>query len=468
MKNDKDCNYKYTDKQTNITTKITLSEQLLKVLQDELDESYITINKIQSIPFEELLKINNSLAKIQYIFNKKSDLINQFLLNLSMSGYNICGYGIISIINNENYGFIRSEENGYISSNDNVFLPSKIITRYGLRDGDHIRYLTKSFQNQEKRTSVHEVTHIHEYLSNEEIVTERRLFNEITPDYPNERFNLSIKNSNIKYANINTLRMIDIFCPIGKGQRGLIVAPPKSGKTTVFHDIAEAISKNYENTITLVLLVSERPEEITEAKRRLGKKSKIFYADFNEAPIKHIQVTQLCINYAKRLLELKKDVVIFLDSVTRLARSYNATTMNSGRSLSGGVDASALYQAKTIFGSARNSLYGSITVLATCLIDTGSKMDEVIFEEFKGTGNMEIILNRTIAEQGIFPAIDIQKSSTRRIDLLYARHKITIIYKLREFLQNLKNNDAIKVMISKFKETNNNNELFEKISNMNN
>ena len=488
--NNSNNNNKSKNFNNNATTyeKIVLTDDFLQKITDKFDNTCISIDKIQNISFENLVVISKKLFNNADNFNQKSDLVNYILLRLSISEYRICGYGVINIINNENYGFVRSRVNGYIASNDNVFISSKIVAQYKLRNGDEIRY-TAHMQVPDKRVSVCTVTHIHGLTIEQCLSKTRRLFNEITSEYPNQRFCLSENSYKTKYANKNTLRMVDLFCPIGKGQRGLIVAPPKSGKTLVFHDIAEAISEGYPDTKIIVILVSERPEEITETERRLGlgKNTKIFYADFSKTPMQHIQVANLGINYAKRLLEIGHEVVIFLDSVTRLARSYNSTTTNSGRSLSGGVDASALYQTKAnFFGIARNSiedtnkLKGSITIIATCLVETGSKMDDIIHEELKGTGNMEIVLSRDTAEKGIFPAIDIAKSSTRRIDLLYPDHKVEAIYQLRELIKELmrkmksndrtldKNNDRndtmVKFILSKFSETKDNNELLSRIS----
>ena len=444
--------------------KFNITKQLIERFIDSVDKEYISLNKIQAVPFEELFDIYTNITTYDENFNQKSDLVNQIIFIFSSLGYKTCGYGIVNLV--ETYGFIRAENNGYIASNDNVFISSKLIIQYRIRDGDYIRYTTKIFHETEKRISVGIVTHIHGYESNNLQIRRRRLFNEIVAEYPRERFKLSDHENTYKTEvnNINTLRMLDIFAPIAKGQRCLVVAPPKSGKTIIIQNIASSIANNYPEIIIVVLLISERPEEITEVKRKLGDCAVIFYADFCATPAKHVQVAELCISYARRLFELEKNVVLFIDSATRLARAYNSMITNSTRSLSGGVDPTTLLKLKASCGAARNSKFGSFTIIVTCLIDTGSRMDEIIYQELKGTGNMELELSIIIAAAGIFPAINIHKSGTRRDDLLYPKYKIDIINKLKGFLANLKNEDALKVMFSKFKETKDNNSLFEKIA----
>ena len=452
---------------------IKISTELYNRVKDNIDNTYICLDNIQKIHFEELSEIYNFIFNIKYIFKRKSDLVNEFIIRLLDNGYSICGNGILSILND--YGFIRSEYNGFITSEDNVFVSSKLCNYYGLRSGDYIKYIVFHRSKEEKRLSARDITHIHGIpIKNMKI---RKLFDEITPEYPKEKFklteNLDQLSPNAEYA----LRLIDMVAPFGKGQRMLISAEPKSGKTMLLHFLIESIIYNHDETDVVLLLISERPEEITDVKKKIKKildkkgihtnkqrNIRVFYADFTKKPNIQVDLAELCVKYVESLFTLGRHVALFIDSLTRLTRAFNNVASNSGRSLSGGVDANALYRAKSMFGRARNTLYeGSVTVSGTGLTGTKSRMDELIITEFIGTGNSEINLSRKIADKGIFPAIDIPESGTRRTDKLCTMRN-DAMYKFRSFSQNMTNINALKIMLAKLKEIPDNEKICEDLS----
>ncbi len=362
--------------------------------------------------------------------------------------------GILEVLE-DGFGFIRSDN--YLSGSEDIYVSASQIRRFSLKTGDFVTGFIRPPKGTEKFRSLMYVATINSL--DPEVVKRRTHFEDLTPVYPNKR---------IKLGNTSTsLRIIDLLSPIGKGQRGMIVSPPKAGKTTLLKDVALSIQEHNPDLHLIVLLVDERPEEVTDIKEAvLGKNSEVIYSTFDEMPDKHKKVSEMVLERAKRLVECGYDVVILMDSLTRLARAYNLTCTPSGRTLSGGLDPSSLYMPKRFFGAARNTKEsGSLTILATALVDTGSKMDDVIFEEFKGTGNMEVVLNRNLQERRIFPAIDFIKSGTRKDDLLLTPTEIDAVTKIRSGLNGLKSDQAIETLIHTFKRTKTNEELIEVLFN---
>lgn len=361
--------------------------------------------------------------------------------------------GILEIMDDKNFGFLRSEN--YLPGQDDVFVSNFQIKKYDLRTGDIVEGHKKIQKANEKFPALLTVEKINNTKATNNL--QRRRFEKLTPIFPNEKISLSKENENDEKA----LRIMDILCPIGKGQRGLIVSPPKAGKTTLLKMIAKSIQKNCKNIHIMILLVDERPEEVTDMKEEVkGKNVDIIYSTFDEMPERHRRVSEMVIERAKRLVEQKEDVIILLDSITRLTRAYNLLTPTSGRTLSGGLDPNGLYMPKRFFGAARNMKEGgSLTILATALIDTGSKMDDVIYEEFKGTGNMELVLNRKLQERRVFPAIDIQKSGTRREDLLLLSSELKTANIIHRLINDQNKEEGIEMILDMFSKTKSNNEF---------
>ena len=358
--------------------------------------------------------------------------------------------GILDILP-DGYGFLRGEN--FLSSEKDVYISMVQIRRFRLDTGDIVKGISR-FREGEKFPSLIFVGEVNG--EHPEKAMKRKRFDELTPIYPNER--LKLETTSNEYAT----RIIDLMCPIGKGQRGMIVAPPKVGKTTLLKKVANAISTNNPEVELIVLLIDERPEEVTDMKRSI--KGQVIYSTFDEMPEHHVKVAEMVLERAKRITEHNKDVVILLDSITRLARAYNLVMPSSGKTLSGGLDPAALHKPKKFFGAARNiENGGSLTILATALIETGSRMDDVIFEEFKGTGNMEVHLDRKLSEKRIFPAIDINKSGTRREDLLLTKPELETVFALRKALNNLPVADVTEQIISQITKTKNNEEFIEKM-----
>ena len=358
--------------------------------------------------------------------------------------------GILEVLP-DGYGFLRGEN--YLSSDKDVYISPIQIRRFRLDTGDMIKGISRCKEG-EKFPSLIFVGEVNG--EHPEKAARRKRFDELTPIYPNERLKLETKSND--YA----MRIIDLISPIGKGQRGMIVAPPKVGKTTLLKKIANSITENNPDVELIVLLIDERPEEVTDMKRSI--KGQVIYSTFDELPEHHVKVAEMVLERAKRIIEQNKDVVILLDSITRLARAYNLVIPSSGRTLSGGIDPSALHKPKKFFGAARNiENGGSLTILATALIETGSRMDDVIFEEFKGTGNMEVHLDRKLSEKRIFPAIDINKSGTRREDLLLEGKELETVFALRKALNSMPVADVTEQIISQMVQTKNNKEFLDKI-----
>ena len=350
-------------------------------------------------------------------------------------------HGIIEVLP-DGYGFIRSDN--YLPGENDVYVSPSQIRRFGLKTGDIISGNTRIKTQAEKFSALLYLTKINGVSPSE--ATKRANFEDMTPIFPNERLRLENGQSS------TAMRIVDLLSPIGKGQRGMIVSPPKAGKTTLLKQVAQSVLKNNPEMHLLILLIDERPEEVTDIKEAItGENVEVIYSTFDELPEHHRRVSEMVIERAKRLVEHKKDVMILLDSITRLARAYNLTVPPSGRTLSGGLDPAALHMPKRIFGAARNMREGgSLTILATALVDTGSKMDDVIYEEFKGTGNMELVLDRKLQEKRVFPAIDIPKSGTRREDLLLSSEEQEAVYTMRKALNGMKPDEAVDNILNKF------------------
>ena len=362
--------------------------------------------------------------------------------------------GILEVMS-DGYGFIRSDN--YLPGEADVYVSPSQIRKFNLKTGDIITGNIRVKTQQEKFCALLYVTKINGYTPAE--AARRMNFEDMTPIFPDERLHLENGKSSV------AMRIVDLLSPIGKGQRGMIVSPPKAGKTTLLKQTALALLKNNPEMHILILLIDERPEEVTDMKESItGKNVEVIYSTFDELPEHHKRVSEMVIERAKRLVEHKKDVVILLDSITRLARAYNLTVPPSGRTLSGGLDPAALHMPKRFFGAARNMREGgSLTILATALVDTGSKMDDVVYEEFKGTGNMELVLDRKLQEKRVFPAIDIPKSGTRREDLLLTKDEQDAVYILRKALNGLKPDEAVDNILNMFARTNNNAEFVEQV-----
>jgi len=363
------------------------------------------------------------------------------------------GYGVLDILT-EGYGFLRSN---YVSGPDDIYVSPSQIKRFDLREGDTIVGQIRPPKENENYFALLKVESVN--AQDPEKARERTVFENLTPLYPQERITLETPSGDI------CARLIDLIAPVGKGQRALIVAPPKTGKTILLQKVANSVTANYPEIVLMVLLVDERPEEVTDMQRSV--KGEVVYSTFDEPPKQHVRVAELVIQKAKRLVEQEYDVVILLDSVTRLARAYNLIMPTSGKVLSGGIDANTLHHPKRFFGAARNvEEGGSLTILATALIETGSKMDEVIFEEFKGTGNMELRLTRELAERRIFPAIDINRSGTRKEELLLSEKELKMIWSLRDYLNRQNVKEPIEAVIEVMRKTENNQQFLNIISHL--
>ncbi len=382
---------------------------------------------------------------------RKQELIFRIEQTLLDSDVPLQGEGVLEILP-EGYGFLRSQDWSYLNGPDDIYVSPSQIKRFDLRTGDTISGQVRPPKEWEKFLALLKVERINGDAP--DLATQRPTFDNLKPRYPDERLRLERSDSDV------SMRIMDLMAPLGKGQRGLIVAPPRAGKTILLQKIANAIVENHPEVSVIVLLIDERPEEVTDMQQNvLG--AEVVSSTFDESADRHVQVAAMVIEKAKRLVEHGKDVVILLDSITRLARAHNVVIPNSGKILSGGVDAQALHKPKRFFGAARNiDGGGSLTIVATALIETGSRMDEVIFEEFKGTGNMELVLDRKIADRRVFPAIDIQKSGTRREDLLLDTEETNRVYLLRNFLADMPPDESITFLIQRMARTKTNREFF--------
>lgn len=414
-----------------------------------------TIEELKLKPLTQLIKIAEGLGIENPQEFRRQDLMFEILkAQVSQGGY-ILFTGILEIMPEGGYGFLRSFDEGFSDSKNNTYVSQSQIYKFALRNGDIVTGQVRLPRDQEKYYALLKIEAVN-YMSLEEMKN-RPLFDNLTPLFPTEQLKLEYEPTKV------TGRMLDLFSPIGKGQRALIVAPPRTGKTELMKELAHGISKNHPEVELLVLLIDERPEEVTDMQRSV--KGQVFSSTFDLPASNHMRIAEIVLERAKREVENGKDVVILLDSITRLARAYNATTPSSGKVLSGGVDANALHKPKRFFGAARNiEQGGSLTIIATALIETGSKMDEVIFEEFKGTGNSEIVLARSIAERRIYPAFDILKSGTRKDDLLLGKDKLTKVWMLRSVMQQMDDIEALGFIYDKMKQTKDNEEFLNKMN----
>ncbi len=385
--------------------------------------------------------------------SRKQEVIAAIVRKQAKAGEDIYGEGTLEILQ-DGFGFLRSADSSYLAGPDDIYVSPSQIRRFNLRTGDSIAGKIRPPKDGERYFAMLKVDQIN--FSEPNSKKHKILFENLTPLFPDERLKLERGNGSTEDL---TARVIDLVAPIGKGQRALVVSPPKAGKTLVLQNIAQSISANNPDVVLIVLLIDERPEEVTEMQRLVN--GEVVASTFDEPPSRHVQVAEMVIEKAKRLVEHKKDVVILLDSITRLARAYNTIVPSSGKVLTGGVDAHALERPKRFFGAARNiEEGGSLSIIATALIDTGSKMDEVIYEEFKGTGNQELHLERKIAEKRIYPAINIRRSATRREELLMAEDELQRVWILRKLLHDMDDIAAIEFMIDKLKDVKTNEEFF--------
>ena len=388
---------------------------------------------------------------------RKQDLMFSILKAMAEDGEEITGSGTIEVLP-DGFGFLRSAEANYLAGPDDIYISPNQVRKNGLRTGDTVEGEIRAPKDGERYFALTKLISVN--FDAPEAVRHRVNFDNLTPLYPEERLRLEIDDPTIKDK---TGRILDVVAPLGKGQRCLIVAPPRVGKTIMMQNIAKAISANHPEVYLIVLLIDERPEEVTDMQRTVN--GEVVSSTFDEPATRHVQVAEMVIEKAKRLVEHKKDVVILLDNITRLGRAYNTVVPSSGKVLTGGVDANALQRPKRFFGAARNiEEGGSLTIISTSLIDTGSKMDEVIFEEFKGTGNAEIVLDRKVADKRVFPAIDIGKSGTRKEELLVEKTKLSKMWVLRRILMQMGTVDAMEFLLDKLKGSKSNDEFFESMN----
>lgn len=413
----------------------------------------MNLTDLKTKPIEELIDIAKEMGLENLARSRKQDVIFNILKRHAKSGEDIYGDGVLEILQ-DGFGFLRSADSSYLAGPDDIYVSPSQIRRFNLRTGDLIAGKIRPPKEGERYFALLKVAEIN--FDKPENSRNKILFENLTPLFPDQRLKLEAGNGSTEDL---TGRMIDLVSPIGKGQRGLIVAPPKAGKTIMMQHIAQSIIRNNPECHMIVLLIDERPEEVTEMQRSV--RGEVVASTFDEPPTRHVQVAEMVIEKAKRLVEHKKDVIILLDSITRLARAYNTIVPSSGKVLTGGVDAHALERPKRFFGAARNiEEGGSLSIIATALIDTGSKMDEVIYEEFKGTGNLELHLDRKIAEKRIYPAINIRRSGTRREDLLMAEDEMQRVWILRKLLHDMEDVNATEFLVSKLKDFKSNDEFF--------
>jgi transcription termination factor Rho len=394
---------------------------------------------------------------------RKQEILFAILKKLAEKNEQITATGVLEVLQ-DGFGFLRAIESNYLPGPDDIYVSPSQIRRFGLRTGDSVEGEIRGPKDAERYFALLKVNKIN--YEDPEKVRNKIAFDNLTPLYPNERIKLEIESTKIEKKPDNTARLIDLVSPIGKGQRALIVSPPRAGKTIILQNIAQSITANHPECFLMVLLIDERPEEVTDMQRSV--KGEVVSSTFDEPASRHVAVAEMVIEKAKRLVEHKKDVVILLDSITRLGRAYNAVIPSSGKVLTGGVDANALQRPKRFFGAARNvEEGGSLTIISTALVDTGSRMDEVIFEEFKGTGNSELILDRKVADKRIYPALDITRSGTRREELLFEKDDLAKMNVLRRIISPMGTMDGIEFLISKLKNTKNNADFFDSMNKTN-
>ncbi|MBA4416816.1 MAG: transcription termination factor Rho [Syntrophus sp. (in: bacteria)] len=412
------------------------------------------LNDLKRKRIGELTQIAKDLNIDNAAGLRKQELIFAILQAFVDKNESVYGEGVLEVLS-EGFGFLRSTDSNYLPGPDDIYISPSQIKRFGLRTGDTTSGQIRPPKDNEKYFALLKVETIN--FDDPSVAKDKIIFDNLTPIYPNERIELETKSDNL------STRVMDLFTPIGKGQRGLIVAPPRTGKTMLLQHIANSITKNHKEVHLIVLLIDERPEEVTDMMRSVN--GEVISSTFDEPATRHVQVAEIVIEKAKRLVEHKKDVVILLDSITRLARAYNTVVPSSGKILSGGIDASAMQKPRRFFGAAKNiEEGGSLTIVATALIDTGSRMDEVIFEEFKGTGNMEIYLDRKLAEKRVFPAIDINKSGTRKEELLLENGDLSRIWLLRKVLQPMNQVEAMEFLLEKLADVDSNKDFLYSMS----
>jgi transcription termination factor Rho len=415
------------------------------------------LQELKSKTATDLLAFAESVSVENASVMRKQELMFAILKNLAAQEVEIIGEGVVELLQ-DGFGFMRSAQANYLPGPDDIYISPSQIRRFSLKTGDTVEGPIRGPKEGERYFALLKVNTIN--FEDPEKIRHKVHFDNLTPLYPNERFKMELE---VPAGKDMSPRVIDLVTPLGKGQRGLIVAPPRTGKTVLLQNIAHSITANHPECYLIVLLIDERPEEVTDMQRSV--RGEVVSSTFDEPAVRHVQVAEMVIEKAKRLVEHGRDVVILLDSITRLGRAYNTVVPSSGKVLTGGVDANALQRPKRFFGAARNiEEGGSLTIIATALIDTGSRMDEVIFEEFKGTGNSEIVLDRKIADKRIYPAMDILKSGTRKEDLLVPRQDLQKVFVLRRILAPMGTTDAIEFLIDKLKQTKNNGDFFDSMN----
>src|SRR5689334_22096688 len=413
----------------------------------------MNLTELKQKPITELLELAEQMGIENMARSRKQDVIFSLLKKHAKSGEEISGDGVLEILQ-DGFGFLRSADASYLAGPDDIYISPSQIRRFNLRTGDYITGRIRPPKEGERYFALLKVDNINDEPP--EASKNKVLFENLTPLFPRKMFHLERGNGSSEDI---TGRILDLIAPVGRGQRGMIVSQPKAGKTMMLQNVAQAIVQNYPEAHLIILLIDERPEEVTEMQR--GVRAEVISSTFDEPAVRHVQVAEMVIERAKRLVEHKKDVIILLDSITRLARAYNTVVPSSGKVLTGGVDANALQRPKRFFGAARNvEEGGSLTILATALVETGSKMDEVIYEEFKGTGNLELQLDRRIAEKRVFPAININKSGTRREELLTSEDELQRMWILHKLLDPMDEIAAIEFLLDKLKDTKTNDEFF--------
>ena len=415
------------------------------------------LQELKSKTPTELLAFADELEVENASTMRKQELMFAILKNLAAQDVEIVGEGVVEVLQ-DGFAFLRSPDANYLPGPDDIYVSPSQIRRFSLRTGDTVEGMIRSPKDGERYFALLKVNSIN--FEDPEKARHKVHFDNLTPLYPDERFRMEVVEGGKKDM---SARIIDLVAPLGKGQRGLIVAPPRTGKTVLLQNIAHSITSNHPECYLIVLLIDERPEEVTDMQRSV--KGEVISSTFDEPASRHVQVAEMVIEKAKRLVEHGRDVVILLDSITRLGRAYNTVVPSSGKVLTGGVDANALQRPKRFFGAARNiEEGGSLTIIATALIDTGSRMDEVIFEEFKGTGNSEIILDRKVSDKRVFPAIDIQRSGTRKEELLVPSDQLKKMYVLRRILNPMGTVDAIEFLLDKLRQTKTNQDFFDSMN----
>ncbi len=421
-------------------------------------EKVAHLQEIKEKSAAELLALADELEVENASTLRKQDMMFAILKNLAEDNVAIVGRGVLEVLS-DGFGFLRSPEANYLPGPDDIYVSPQLLRRFGLRTGDTVEGEIRAPKSGERYFALTKVTQAN--FADPEAVRHRINFDNLTPLYPEERLHLEIDQREGKDQSKDyTTRVVELVAPLGKGQRALIVAPPRTGKTMMLQNVAHAISHNHPEVYLIVLLIDERPEEVTDMQRSV--RGEVISSTFDEPATRHVQVTEMVLEKAKRLVEYKHDVVILLDSITRLARAYNTVVPSSGKVLTGGVDANALQRPKRFFGAARNiEEGGSLSIIATALVETGSRMDEVIFEEFKGTGNSEIVLDRKLSDRRVWPSIDIGKSGTRKEELLVDRAALAKMWMLRRVLMPMGTQDAMEFLIGKLRESKNNNDFFQ-------